>query len=72
MFNHISLPKISLERSFRMKDLGEATYIQGIKIYSDRWRRLIGLSQSAFINEMLKRFNMESAKKGFLQMSHSV
>ena len=33
-----------LSKSFSMKDLGEATYILGIKIYRDRSRRLIGLS----------------------------
>ena len=35
-----------LNKIFSMKDLGEATYILGIKIYRDRSRRLIGLSQS--------------------------
>jgi hypothetical protein len=55
-----------------MKDLGEAAYILGIKIYRDRSRRLIGLSQSAYIDKILKRFNMESAKKGFLPMSHGI
>ena len=34
-----------LNKSFPMKDLGEAAYILGIKIYRDRSRRLIGLSQ---------------------------
>ena len=36
--------KESLKSSFSMKDLGEAAYILGIKIYRDRSRRLIGLS----------------------------
>ena len=35
-----------LNKSFSMKDLGEAAYRLGIKIYRDRSRRLIGLSQS--------------------------
>ena len=35
-----------LNKNFSMKDLGEAAYILGIKIYRDRSRRLIGLSQS--------------------------
>ena len=35
-------------------------------------RQLIGLSQSAYIDKILKRFNMESAKKGFLPMSHGI
>ena len=55
-----------------MKDLGEAAYILGIKIYRDRSRRLIGLSQDTYIDKVLKRFNMEEAKKGFLPMSHGI
>jgi hypothetical protein len=55
-----------------MKDLGEAAYILGIGIYRDRSRRLIGLSQSTYLDKILKRFNMESAKKGFLSMSHGI
>src|SRR4051812_27033408 len=62
----------SLEKSFSMKDLGEATYILGIRIYRDRSRRLIGLSQSTYLDKVLKKFNMESSKKGFLPMSHGV
>jgi hypothetical protein len=54
-----------------MKDLGEVTYIFGIKIYRDRSKRLIGLNQDAYIDKILKRFNMQDSKKGFLLMSHS-
>ena len=64
--------KTSLKNSFSMKDLGEAAYILGIKIYRDRSKRLIGLSQSTYIDKVLKRFNMHEAKKGFLPMSHGV
>jgi hypothetical protein len=38
--------KASLRKSFSMKDLGEASYILGIKIYIDRSKRLIRLSQN--------------------------
>ena len=62
--------KSSLSQVFSMKDLGEATYILGIQIYRDRSKRLIGLSQSTYIGKVLKRFNMENSKKGFLPMSH--
>ena len=34
-----------------MKDLDETTYILGIKIYRDRSRRLIGLSQSTYLDK---------------------
>ena len=56
--------KESLKKSFSMKDLGEAAYILGIKIYRDRSRRLIGLSQSTYLDKVLKRFKMEDSKKG--------
>jgi len=62
----------SLKSSFSMKDLGEAAYILGIKIYRDRSKRLIGLSQDTYIDKVLKRFNMEEAKKGFLPISHGI
>ncbi|KAK8708328.1 hypothetical protein V6N13_059372 [Hibiscus sabdariffa] len=43
-----------------------------IKIYRDRSRRLLGLSQSTYIDKVLKRFNMEASKKGFLPMTHGI
>ncbi|KAL4310112.1 hypothetical protein GQ457_01G021250 [Hibiscus cannabinus] len=39
--------KTWLSSCFSMKDLGETSYILGVKIYRDRSRRLLGLSQSA-------------------------
>jgi hypothetical protein len=41
-----------------MKDLGETVYILGIEIYRDKSKRLIGLSQSTYIDKVLNRFNM--------------
>ena len=64
--------KESLNGKFSMKDLGEAVYILGIKIYRDRSRRLPGLSQSTYIDTVLKRFNMSEAKKGFLPVLQGV
>ena len=37
--------KVWLSKEFAMKDLGEASYIFGIKVYRDRFKRMIGLSQ---------------------------
>ena len=51
--------KASLKKVFSMKDLGEAAYVLGIKIYRDRSRRLIGLSQSTYIDKVLKRFRLK-------------
>ena len=61
-----------LNKSFSMKDLGEAAYILGIKIYRDRSRRLIGLSQSTYLDKVLKKFKMDQAKKGFLPVLQGV
>ena len=60
--------KFWLAKNFSMKDLGEATYILGIKIYKDRSKRLLGLSQSTYIDKMLKRFSMEQSKRGYVPM----
>ncbi len=55
-----------------MKDLGEAAYILGIKIYRDRSRHLIGLSQSTYLDKVLKKFKMDQSKKGFLHVLQGV
>ncbi|KAD7116757.1 hypothetical protein E3N88_04025 [Mikania micrantha] len=45
-----------LGKCFTMKDLGEAAYILGIKIYRDRSRSLICLSQSTYIDKVIRSF----------------
>jgi hypothetical protein len=62
----------SLRTSFPMKHLGEAVYILGTKIYRYRSKRLIRLSQDAYIDKILNQFNMQDSKKGFLSMSHDI
>ena len=64
--------KAYLNKCFSMKDLGEAAYILGIKIYRDRSRRLIGLSQSTYLDKILKKYNMDQPKKGFLPLLQGV
>ncbi|GKA68043.1 retrotransposon protein, putative, ty1-copia subclass [Tanacetum coccineum] len=71
MGNHIlSLQSVRsyLEKCFAMKDLGEAAFILGIKIYRDRSKRLIRLSQSAYMYKILKRFRMDNSKHGNIPM----
>ncbi|GJW18576.1 retrotransposon protein, putative, ty1-copia subclass [Tanacetum coccineum] len=65
--NLVSL-KIVMSHCFVMKDLREAAYVLGIKIYRDRSRRLIGLCQSAYIEKILKRFHMENSKRRSIPM----
>nr|GEV85698.1 putative zinc finger, CCHC-type [Tanacetum cinerariifolium] len=64
--------KTYLGKCFAMKDLGEAAYILGIKIYKDRSKRLIGLCQSAYIETILKRYCMENSKRGSILMQEKL
>ena len=52
--------KKALSDEFEMKDMGEATYVIGIEIFGDQSRGLLGLSQKAYIERVLERFNMEN------------
>ena len=58
--------KIWLSKNFSLKDFGEETYVLGIKIYRDRSKRLLGLSQ--YIDKLLKRISMEQSKRGYVPM----
>jgi hypothetical protein len=64
--------KTWLGKCFSMKDLGEAAYILGIRIYRDRSQKLLGLSQSTYIDKVLRRFSMHESKKGFIPMQHGL
>ena len=55
--------KTWLSKKFSIKDLGEASYILDIKIYRDKSKRMLSLSQSRYIDLILKRFNMEASKR---------
>ena len=66
------LLKSGYRKNFSMKDLGEAAYILGVKIYRDRSNKLLGLSQSTYIDKMLKKYSMDQSKKGYLPMSHGI
>ncbi|KAL0455836.1 UNVERIFIED_CONTAM: Retrovirus-related Pol polyprotein from transposon RE2 [Sesamum latifolium] len=64
--------KAWLSTQFSMKDLGEASYILGIKIIRDRSKRMFGMTQTSYVEKVLKRFNMENSKRGFLPVRHGV
>src|SRR3954463_5212387 len=55
-----------------MKDLGEAAYILGIKIYRDRSNRLLALSQRTYLEKFLKKFKMDNSKRGLLPVIKGV
>jgi hypothetical protein len=43
-----------------MKDLGDASYVQGIEIHRDKSKGVLELSQRAYIDKVLKRYNMHN------------
>ena len=45
--------------TFEMKNMGEASYILGVKIQRNRSKRLVSLSQEHYIKKLLERFNMK-------------
>ena len=54
----MSSVKIWLSNQFDMKDLGEANFILGIKLWQDRKNRMLGLSQARYIDKVLERFSL--------------
>ena len=46
-----------------MKDMGDATYVIGIKIYRDRFWGFLGLSQETYINKILERFQIKDCSQ---------
>ena len=57
-FDILQETKEFLIQHFEMKDMGEATFVIGIEIHRDRKRRVLGLSQRAYIDKILERFWM--------------
>ena len=56
--------KSFLSKNFEMKDMGEASYVIGISISRKRSHGLLGLSQKAYIEKILERFNMNNFSAG--------
>jgi len=61
-----------LGNQFQMKDLGEAQRILGIRIYRDRSKRMLALSQEDYLDKVLDKFKMKDSKRGFLPMGHGI
>ena len=48
----IDTAKKWLSSNFEMKDMGEASYVLGMKIVRDRAKKLLGLSQKTYIKRI--------------------
>jgi len=58
----IDTTKKWLTSNFEMKDMGEASYVLGVKIIRDRAKRLLGLTQETYIKKMLERYHMQDSR----------
>ena len=50
-------------KNFEMKDMGDASYVIGIKISRDRRQGVLGLSQETYINKVLERYMMKDCSQ---------
>ncbi|KAG8503161.1 hypothetical protein CXB51_000952 [Gossypium anomalum] len=53
-----------LSKHFEMKDLGDASFILGIRIHRAQYRGILRLSKKRYIDKVLKRFGMQSYRPG--------
>ena len=57
----IDTTKKWLSSNFEMKNMGEASYVLGVKIVRDCAKRLLGLSQETYFKRMLERYHMQDS-----------
>jgi transposase InsO family protein len=60
--------KIKIGEKFKLTDLGPISWLLGIAIVRDEANRTISLSQSSYIDSILRRFNFEDCKALSLPM----
>jgi hypothetical protein len=51
-----------LSSNFYMKDLGETSFVLGIEIHRDRRKGVLGLSQKAYLEKVLKNYSIHMCK----------
>lgn len=64
--------KDALGQHFKVKDLGEVKYLLGIEVTRNKKSNTIELSQQAYIDQLLKRYNMQGAKPATTPLSSGV
>ena len=57
----IGVTKKWLSSNFEMKDMGDASYVLGVKILRDSSKCLLGLSQETSIKKMLQHYHMHDS-----------
>jgi hypothetical protein len=59
---HIVLFKDELRKCFEISDLGELTWLLGLKVERDRAARTITISRKAYVDTILERFRLTDAQ----------
>jgi hypothetical protein len=66
---HIDRFKAKLRERFEITDLGELTWLLGLKVERDRSTRTISLSQQAYVGTVLECFHLQDAKSASIPMN---
>jgi Reverse transcriptase (RNA-dependent DNA polymerase) len=64
--------KLNLAQHFKVKDLGKVKFLLGIKVNHDRDIGFIELSQQAYIDQLLKWFNLQDVKPASTPLSSGI
>jgi len=64
--------KLALGQHFKVKDLGEVNFLLGIRVVRNRESGSIELLQQAYIDQLLKHFNLREAKPVTTPLSSGV
>ena len=64
--------KCSLAKHFKVKDLGKVKFPLRIEVFRNRKTSLIELSQQAYVDQLLKQFNMQGANPATTPLSSGV
>jgi hypothetical protein len=66
---HIDRFKAQLRERFEISNLGELTWLLGLKVEHDHTKHTIMLSQKAYVKTILKHFNLQDAKPTSIPMT---
>jgi hypothetical protein len=66
---HIDHFKVQLREQFGISNLGKLTWLLGLKVEHDCTKHTIMLSQKAYVETILKRFNLQDAKPTSISMT---
>ena len=63
--------KVEMDKKYKLTDLGPANWLLGIKINRDFTNKTVSLSQHAYINAIINRFNFNDLKPSAIPMDPS-